>query len=66
MTVCVHNNVCREYMRRGSKILCASCPDRCPYFEEKRDDEIKVSMKDIGEIVMDSYMHAGRYNGGLR
>lgn len=37
MTVCIHGNVCREWMRRtGSlKPLSAICPEGCKHFRKK-------------------------------
>lgn len=66
MATCVHDKVCREYMRRYRKILCASCPDKCPYFEEKRTDKITLTARQLGEAMIDAYQYAGRYQGGLR
>lgn len=66
MTVCVHGKVCREYINRGNKILCVTCPNGCPYFEEKRDDKIALTAQQLGDIVTDALMSAGRYRGGLR
>lgn len=62
MTACVHGKVCREYMRRYEKILCASCPDKCPYFEEQQDDGITLTAKQLGDVVTDALISAQRYH----
>lgn len=37
MTVCVHGNVCREWMRRTESLspLSAICPEGCEHYRKK-------------------------------
>lgn len=70
MSVCVHDKVCREYANRGNKILCASCPSGCPYFDELKENSVTMTARQIGDAVLDAFMdadryHVHRYRGGL-
>lgn len=62
MTKCVHGDVCREYMRRYKKILCSSCPDKCPYFKEQTEDGFTLTAKQLGDVISDAVMAGQRYH----
>ena len=36
MSICIHGNLCKEIYKKTHYIHSASCPNGCPFFEEKK------------------------------
>lgn len=64
MEACKYDMICSEYKRRYNKILCSTCPNRCPYYVPEDDGIIKLTARQLGEAVLDAYMDADRYYKG--
>lgn len=37
MSVCIHGNLCKEIYKKTRYIYSTSCPNNCPFFEEKKE-----------------------------
>lgn len=35
MSLCIHGDVCREYLRQRRGIICQTCPRGCRFYEQE-------------------------------